>query len=198
MTTSAPTVIFFKESVPQFERELIYGLKSAEAGSFNKLYKMYASSLLGFIMQVVKQQETAEDLLQECFIKISRNIQSYDPDKSRLFTWMLNIARNSAIDHIRRRSSQNEKYTFGLESIGNEIENRFTHYPNTDTIGMKNLVATLSPKHRLIVDMVYFQGYTHSEAAEALDMPLGSIKTSLRYAMLTLRRFFCMPRESAA
>ncbi len=198
MISTAPTADFFKDSVLLIERELIFGLKSGEKNIFNKFYNMYASTLLGVLKQIVKQQETAEDLLQECLIKISRNIESYDPDKSRLFTWILNIARNCAIDHLRKRSSHNQKNTLELESMGKEIENHFSHSFNTDTIGMKNLISSLSPKQRLVIEMIYFKGYTHIEVADELKMPIGSVKTSLRYAVLHLRKIFSIEQKFAA
>lgn len=193
-----PTVDFSKESVLLIERELIFGLKSGEESIFNKFYNMYASTLLGVLKQIVNQQETAEDLLQECFIKISGNIESYDPDKSRLFTWIINIARNCAIDHLRKRSSHNQKNTIGLESMGDEIGNHFSHSFNTDTIGMKNIISALSPKQRLVIEMIYFHGYTHTEVADELNMPIGSVKTSLRYAVLHLRKIFSIKQKFAA
>lgn len=198
MISQSPNIFFFKESVPMVERELINGLKSGKLSTFNKFYEMYAPNLLGVLLHIVRQQETAEDLLQECFIKISGNIESYDPAKSRLYTWILNIARNSAIDHFRRRSYQNQKQTFDIDSIRDEIENRFTHSLNTDTIGMQKLISSLSPKQRLIIDMIYFQGYTHGEVADELNIPIGSVKTSLRNAILSLRKIFCRNQKFAA
>ncbi|RZJ85309.1 MAG: sigma-70 family RNA polymerase sigma factor, partial [Chryseobacterium sp.] len=185
---------FVKDSIPLAERELVCGLKSGKAGAFSNLYDMYSSNLLGFLLHIVKQQETSEDLLQDCFIKISRHIANYDPAKSRLFTWMLNIARNTAIDHIRSRSSQNQKSTFEISSIS-EVENNFTQSLNTDTIGVKNIIAFLSPKQKLIIDMIYFQGYTHTEVSDELNMPIGSVKTSLRSAVLNLRKVFSVNQE---
>lgn len=197
MAKSLP-IDFFKDSIPLAERELVCGLKSCKTGSFSKLYEMYSSNLLGFLLHIVKQQETAEDLLQECFIKFSRHIGSYDTAKSRLFTWMLNIARNTAIDHIRSRSSQKQKSTFEISSISGEVENNYFQSLNTDTIGVKNIIASLSQKQKLIIDMIYFQGYTHTEVAQELNMPIGSVKTSLRSAVLNLRKVFSVDQKFAA
>jgi len=198
MITPVSNRQFFEESVPMTERELIFKLRSGSGDAFNTLYKMYSTALMGVLMQVVKQQETAEDLLQDCFIKINRNFDSYQEGKSRLFTWMLNITRHTAIDHLRRRSSQNQKKTLGLDSVANDIENRFTHNFNTDTIGMKKIIAALEPKHKLMIDMIYFQGFTHAEVSEALNMPIGSVKTSLRYAVLCLRKIFFTEQRTVA
>lgn len=111
---------------------------------------------------------------------------------------MLNLTRNTAIDHLRKRSSQNQKNTFELDGLADEIENNFTDNFNTDTIGMKKIIAALAPKQKLIIDMIYFQGFTHKEVAEELSMPLGSVKTSLRHAVLALRRIFAEEQRPAA
>ena len=171
------------------EKLLINGLRNNELSSFNQLYKMYAPNLMGVIMKIVKQQETAEDLLQEVFLKIKKSLNSYDEQKSRLFTWMLNITRNTALDHLRKKSSKQEKVNLIFEEAAAELENH-AHSYNTDTIGVKNLLQKLSPKQRHILDLSYFKGYTHEEIAEYMNMPLGSVKTSIRQAILKLRVIF--------
>lgn len=171
------------------EDQLVAGLLKNEFWAYNKLYKMYSANLLGAIIKIVNQRETAEDLLQEVFMKIKRFIHLYDKHKSRLFTWMLRISKNTAIDYLRLKSSRSERKNLFIEEIEPELQNH-CQAPNTDVIGMKTLVYQLSSKHRLIVDLAYFQGYTHPEIAELLDMPLGSVKTTIRQAILTLRKSF--------
>lgn len=171
------------------EQKLINGLRNHNMLAFNQLYKMYAHNLLGVIVKIVNQQETAEDLLQDVFLKIKRNIHSYDEDKSRLFTWLLNITRNTAFDHLRKKSSRQQKTNVVLDDAGAEMEN-YAHSPNIDTIGVRKLVDALHPKHKKMLDLSYYQGYTHEEIAELLEMPLGSVKTCIRQAILKLRNIF--------
>ena len=172
------------------EQVLVSQLQQNDCGAFKKLYKMYAANLLGVITLIVKQHETAEDLLQESFLKISRNIASYDENKSRLFTWMLNIARNTAIDHIRKKSTKQENQNVDLEESMTQLNSSFFYSIYTDGIGVKKMTTLLPLKQQLIIDLIYYKGYSHTEAAEKLNMPLGSLKTSLRAAIMLLRKSF--------
>ncbi|WP_316757646.1 RNA polymerase sigma factor [Pedobacter aquatilis] len=157
--------------------------------AFNNLYRNYSANLFGVILKIVNQHETAEDLLQDVFLKIRRSIAFYDSDRGRFFTWMLNIARNTAIDHLRLRSSRNERSHVIYEEVVAELDHHI-HFFNTDTIGLKKLVANLNARQQQILELCYFKGYTHTEISEALDMPLGSVKTAIRMAILELRKAF--------
>jgi len=171
------------------EQVLVEALRKAELPAFNFLYHKYAANLFGVVFKIVNQQETAEDLLQEVFLKIRRNFHSYDERKARLFTWMLNIARNTAIDHLRLRVSRQERTHVAFEQAGVSLD-EYTHSFNIDTIGIKNILNQLSPKHSQMLDLFYYKGYTHPEISELLGLPLGSVKTSIRQAILALRVIF--------
>ncbi|WP_316801543.1 RNA polymerase sigma factor [Pedobacter frigidisoli] len=180
-----------KNSGAEWQEQLMVSqLRQMDCGAFKKLYKMYAANLLGVITLIVKQRETAEDLLQESFLKISKNFSSYDENKSRLFTWMLNIARNTAIDHLRKKSTKQENHHVDLDESMIQLNTKFFYSIYTDGIGIKKITTSLPYKQQLIIDLVYYKGYSHTEAAEKLDMPLGSLKTALRAAILLLRKSF--------
>jgi len=172
------------------EDVLVNGLREGDPKIFRKLYKMYASNLMGIIMHIVKSRETAEDLLQESFIKISKNIHRYDRTKSRLFTWMLNIARNTAIDYLRKLTTKNGMLTNEIEEVAPQIERCHFYCFNADTIGLKRMLDSLPEKQKMLVEMTYFLGYTHVETAEKTGIPIGSIKTSIRAAISFLRKSF--------
>lgn len=171
------------------EQKLIEGLQEQDLQAFNELYRMYASNLFGVILKIVNQRETAEDLLQETFLKIRRHIDSYDEKKSRLFTWMLNISRHTAIDHLRLKSSRQLQSNVIYEDAAKQLS-FYSHSFNTDTVGVKNLLNGLPHRHKQLIDLFYYQGYTHTEIAELLHMPLGSVKTTIRQAILNLRIIF--------
>lgn len=192
LTQPNPKKLIAPSSFLDAEKILVTGLRGNDLPSFNRLYKMYSANLMGVIMKIVNQQETAEDLLQEVFLKIRKSLYTYDETKSRLFTWMLNIARNTALDHLRKRSSKQEKTNVILEDAVQELENH-SHSFNTDTIGIRKLLDKLSLKQKVVLDLAYFQGYTHEEIAQKLDMPVGSVKTCLRLAILKLRAIFGKP-----
>jgi RNA polymerase sigma factor (sigma-70 family) len=154
------------------------------------LYDNYAAALYGVIYRVIRQEEIAEDVLQESFLKIWNNFARYDATKGRLFTWMMNIARNMAIDKVRSKEfSQKQKNRDLSGSVSlPDFESQAAYNP--ETIGLKEMVRKLEPEYREIIDLLYFGGYTQSEAAEKLDIPLGTVKTRSRAAILKLRQQF--------
>lgn len=172
------------------EEELISGLKLQDSSTMKVLCEMYSGALLGVISRVVAQAEVAEDILQETFVKIWNSIGSYDASKGRLFTWMMNIARNLSIDKVRSKDFKNSTKNQDIENNVNFIDEQKKVSFNADTLGLKDLVTNLKPDFKNVLDMVYFKGYTHVEAAEELNLPLGTVKTRIRMAILELRKKF--------
>jgi len=166
------------------EPELVNLLQTGSKEAFNVLYDNYSPTLFGIISRIVNSEETAQDVLQDSFVKIWKNISRYDSSKGRLFTWMLNIARNAAIDASRSKHEKNKIHDDGLlVSIGNEVGSEM----NFDHMGIKEVVTTLKPEHKLIIDYLYMKGYTQEETAGHLNMPLGTVKTRARAAIQYLR-----------
>ncbi|RZK25846.1 MAG: sigma-70 family RNA polymerase sigma factor, partial [Flavobacterium sp.] len=159
--------------------------------AIQQLYKMYAPALMGIIKRIVTFDEIAEDLLQDSFVKIWKSIKMYDSSKGRLFTWMVNVARNLAIDHLRSKATSKSSKTEDIANIPSSlIDSQSQIIINTDAIGVKKLLNVLKSEQKLIVDMIYFQGYTQAQTSEILNMPLGTIKTKLRLAIQRLRQQF--------
>ncbi|WP_442591193.1 RNA polymerase sigma factor [Pedobacter sp. AW31-3R] len=174
----------------QSERELVQEIKAGNNACLYKLYKMYAPSLLGIILKVIKFDDIAEDVLQESFVKIWKSIHKYDPDKGKLFTWMAKVARNTAIDYVRGQACAKCLKTTEIEIATYHVEKHNPVFYNIDTIGLRELINVLPQAQKQIVDLVYFQGYTQLEVSDQLQMPLGSVKSKIRYAILMLRGHF--------
>jgi len=166
------------------EIELVNLLKSKSEEAYNVLYSNYASTLLGIINNIVRSSEASQDVLQNSFVKVWKNIDKYDRSKGTIFTWMLNISRNTAIDYTR---SKHVKYKIQkVDTIVNTLHDR-TENVNHDTIGLKKVVTQLKPEYQQVLDVIYFRGYTQQEASDELDIPLGTIKTRTRSAIIKLR-----------
>jgi RNA polymerase sigma factor (sigma-70 family) len=179
-----------KRKISLSEEELVLALRNREKVAIEALYDMYSSSLYGVISRIIIDTATAEDVLQETFVKIWHSFSSYSTEKGRLFTWMVNIARNLAIDKIRSKDFKNQNKNQELENNVTFIdEQRSTDY-KPELLGIKELVDKLKPEQKLILDLVYFKGYTHVEASDELGVPLGTIKTRLRMAIQQLRTYF--------
>lgn len=175
-------------STPYNEETLILLLRKKNEEAFRYLYDHYAAALYGVVLKVVNEQELANDLLQEVFVKIWNRIDSYDPQKGRLFTWMLHIARNTAIDMLRSRAYQQQEKNQSLESnvhIGNSVQ--MSSAVRVDEIGLKNILNRLSDEQRILIEKAYFKGYTQEEIARELQIPLGTVKTRIRHALQKLR-----------
>jgi RNA polymerase sigma factor (sigma-70 family) len=177
-----------KEQIP--EAELVTLLIQRDKRGMEYLYDNYSSTLYGVVLRIIKAEDVAEEVLQDCFLKFWNKILDYDASKGRLFTWMINIARNLAIDKLR---SKDFKSMARSEDITNttpikDASNSFDFDPNL--IGVKEILEKLNPDQRLLLDLMYFKGYSQSEISEEFNIPLGTVKTRVRAAMIILRNFF--------
>jgi len=184
------TTSLSKKKISLSEEDLIQALRNHEKIAVEALYDMYSASLYGVISRIVIDTPTSEDVLQETFVKIWNSFSNYSTEKGRLFTWMVNIARNLAIDKIRSKDYKNQSKNHELENNVTFIDEQQNTVYKPELMGIKNLVETLKPEQKSILDLVYFKGYTHVEAAEELGIPLGTIKTRLRMAIQELRKHF--------
>lgn len=123
-------------------------------------------------------------------MKIWNNIDKFDTAKGRLYTWMLNLARNTAIDKLRSKGEKMQGKIQTGEDIVYKQEQGLKTEQQTDTIGLKAIVAEMQPEHKTIVELAYFKGYTLDEISKALDIPLGTVKTRMRKAISLLRQHY--------
>lgn len=169
------------------EQELVALLQQRDQKAFSYLYDNYSGALYGIINSIVTIKETANDVLQNVFVNIWRKIESYDATKGRLFTWMLNIARNAAIDEIRSRGYKDSQKNQPLsENVDVNMSAAITP-PTIKDVGLRKVLTTLKSEQRTLVDLSYFQGFTHEEISKALNIPLGTVKTRIRSALIQLR-----------
>lgn len=170
------------------EAELVSLLKQGEEEAYSYLYDHYSAALFGVILRIITVQEEAEDILQEVFIKIYHHIGNYDVSKGRLYTWMLQIARNTAIDTLRSKEFQKTKKIHALdESVNNGIKD-LSSTSNVDYLGLDKVLSTLNEDQRKVINMAYFQGYTQEEISKELGIPLGTVKTRVRNGLIQLRK----------
>jgi RNA polymerase sigma-70 factor, ECF subfamily len=170
------------------DETIIELLRSRNADGVSMLYDKYAGALFGTIFRVVQSKELAEEVLQDTFTKAWRNIDSYDTTKGRLYTWLINIARNTAIDATRAKNYKQQNQP--LDNVVNTIDAQQSTSMNPDTLDIQRLTEKLAPEYKVLIDLIYFQGFTQAEAAEHLAMPLGTVKTRLRAAMAMLKQLF--------
>lgn len=170
------------------EEDLIRLLAAREKQGIEILYDNYSAALYGVIQRIVVSDEIAEEVLQETFLKIWNNFAQYDSSKGRLFTWMVNICRNLAIDKVRSKDFVNQNKNQSIDNAVSLSDHKTSFDP--DLIGVRDIVKKLEPEYRQIIDLLYFKGYSQSEAAEKLNIPLGTVKTRSRAAIQRLRVYF--------
>lgn len=170
------------------EEELVALLKKQDQPAFSYLYDNYAAALNGIITRMVEEPQLAEDILQEAFVKIWNNFGQYDTAKGRLFTWMINITRNLTIDTLRSKGYKKQKKISQDENSVSTYQDRNYNEEKFDTIGVRNQLQKLKPDQKLIVDLAYFNGFTQEEISKELNIPLGTVKTRMRTAIIELRK----------
>jgi RNA polymerase sigma factor (sigma-70 family) len=172
------------------EEELVLALKRNERTAFEFLYDHYSGALFNIISKTLRDEEKAADVLQESFLKIWKNIASYNPEKGRLFTWIMNIARNGAIDAARAEGRKPAMSDIEETAVLNEKDS----YEDSQTVSsdMKAIIDMLRPERKILIDMAYFQGYTHEEISDELSIPLGTVKSRIRTALQELKQYFAV------
>ncbi|HIB48431.1 MAG TPA: sigma-70 family RNA polymerase sigma factor [Flavobacteriaceae bacterium] len=175
--------------------ELIISMQKGDERAFSKLYTMYSEAIYGIIYSIVLDEAIAEEVLQDAFIKIWNNSNSYDITKGRFFTWILNIARNTAIDKTRSKSYKNSKKNLSTTNFVDILQSGDNLNKATNAIGVRKFVEKLKPTCIKIIELLFFKGFTQKDAAENLEMPLGTLKTRNRNCLKDLRLVVLGPQQ---
>lgn len=163
------------------EIPLIHALKEGDKNALYGLYDMYAGSMYGVIIRIVNNQDEANDVLQETFIAIWQKIASYDEKKGRFYTWAYRIAKNLSLNRIRNKKKFIQMEESGVYTMTEEQEEQ------PEWGQLNGLLTQLEPHHQEAIRLVYFSGYTHAEAHQVMDVPLGTFKSYIQQALKRLR-----------
>ncbi len=176
------------QTTAQIDQErLVALLKKQDKEAMHYLYDNYSAALYGAISRIVNDDDVAEEVLNDAFLKIWDKIETYDVKKGRLFTWMLNLCRNLSIDKLRSKEIKKVKKTDDISNNVYNVERENLIHQQEESIGVKELLNNLREEEKLIVDLIYFKGYTQSEVSDEHGIPLGTVKTRLRMALKNLR-----------
>lgn len=181
------TRIVSKKMSTLLEKHIVELLQERDEKAISLLYDNYADTLYGVAYKVVKDEDLAQDIVQESFVKIWKKSDSYDATKAKLFTWLFRITRNTAIDKLRSINTKSDKeiqidvsdvYNLGEQSIRPEF------------IDVKENLDKLEPKYRIVLEALFFEGMTQQEASDELDIPLGTIKSRLKIGLREMRKIY--------
>jgi RNA polymerase sigma-70 factor (ECF subfamily) len=166
---------------------LVQQFQNKNQVAFEKLYNMYSNSIHGVVYNIVRDSDIADELMQDVFIKAWHKADTYSSQKGRFFTWVLNIARNAAIDKTRSKAFRQSKQNLNADYFVDIITSNDNLDSSTDAIGIKKFVTNLGQKCKEVIELLYFKGFTQKEASEELDIPIGTIKTRNRNCIQQLR-----------
>lgn len=161
---------------------IINQVKGGDKAALYTLYDRYSGALYGVIIRICKKEDVAQDLLQETFLKIWKKIDQYDSKKGKFYTWAYRIAKNRALNEVRKTKKliQTEDLSVyedeGLEEVKPDFTTLYGALKNLDT------------HHQRAITLLYFNGLTHREAHEEMGVPLGTFKSYVRQALTKLRK----------
>ena len=162
-------------------------LKDQQA--FAELYRRTSSKLLGVALRILRRQDWAEDVLQESFVNIWHHAQDYTQAKSAPMTWMTSIVRNRSLDWLRRpREETPDDFELMLEYTSDDRPGPLERLADSaDAKRLARCLEQLEPSQRQTIALAFYHGLTHSELAEHLKAPLGTVKTWVRRGLEQLK-----------
>jgi RNA polymerase sigma-70 factor (ECF subfamily) len=170
--------------------ELARRLKARDPNAMADLYDRYGRVTYALIFRIVHNSASAEDLVQETFLRVWNRVHAFDQEKGALGPWILTVARNRAIDYLRSIDGRMAHSAFELDKM--EQPSQFNDFEagilNLDRVRMlRAAFEKLTPNQRVVLELAYYEGLSQSEMAERMKQPLGTVKTWVRTALQALR-----------
>lgn len=173
--------------ISSIEKEIVNLLEQGDKKAITLLYENYADALLGVIKKIITDDNVAQDVLQESFVKIWRYSKKYDASKAKLFTWLYRIAYNTAIDKVRSLKNKSGKEVQLEKSAVYKITSGEL---NQDVLDIKKHLSSLDEKYQIVINALFFEGMTQQEASDELNIPLGTIKSRLKIGLREMRKIY--------
>jgi len=178
--------------------ELVERVAGGDTDALRELYERFGGILFGMALRVVGDRQAAAECTQDAFVSLWRGAAGYDPRRGAVSTWLIAIARNRAVDLVRRRAARPADPHAEVEPP-DESPAAADLVVAAETSGeVATALAELPPPQREVILLAYFHGLSHSEIAERLDVPLGTVKGRARLALDRLRALapaFALERE---
>ncbi len=182
----------------QTDEYLLQEIAKGDSAAFSEFYDRYSRLIYGALLSMLKNKEESKDILQDVFMKVWRRGNTFKPELGSPRNWLIRIAHNMAINHIRSARLRREKASITISDNDTALLLReFELIEDTlldnailrDRKEMLTLAFETLPKDRVnLLDMAFFKGYSHLEISRQLEMPLGTVKTKIRRSLLALRK----------
>lgn len=185
LTTTKTNQQFLEEAF------LLVRISQQDESALGKLYDRYARIIYAFAFKSLENVEESEEIVVDVFAQVWRTAHNYDPEKSRVDTWLFMIARSRVLDRLRKLQRSTKKQTASKEA--------YLQSPNTSPDPIEDVVISerrsvvlaaldqLNPKNRQILELSYYKGLSHQQIAEAMNLPLGTVKSCIRLSLNKLR-----------
>ena len=170
------------------DQKVIAKITYKDKSAFNDLYNQYSQLVYNLAYRILNDREDAEETVQVTFLQIWNNAASYQGDRGAVSTWIINIARSRSIDKLRTLKHRNKNTELDEEKVISAVDpaDAIVQLDEKKEV-LQKAIQDLPEKQRIALEMVYFEGYTHVEAAEKLNEPVGTIKTRIRLGVSKLK-----------
>jgi RNA polymerase sigma factor (sigma-70 family) len=175
------------------DEALLDAIAGGAAWAMESLYQRYSRILYSLAYRMIADHQVAEDLLQDAFISVWKRSTSYSPQVGAARSWLISILHHRAIDYLRKVRRRSNILEAPLEEI--EFEETFAFpdawdeaWRNVKSSQVRAALLQIAPEQRLVIELAYFQGWTHMEIADGTQAPLGTVKARMRLGLLHLKR----------
>jgi RNA polymerase sigma-70 factor (ECF subfamily) len=169
---------------------LVHRLLQRDVGAFEELYERHSRLVYALVLRILQQASTAEEVVQDVFLQLWRNAEQYDRARGPFVHWLVTLARNRALDQLRmkgERQRRREEQTDEPPSMAAAPDYEGALDEKRRATRVRELIAALNPQQRRAIELAYFEGLSHSEIANALKEPLGTVKSWIRNGLLKLK-----------
>jgi RNA polymerase sigma-70 factor (ECF subfamily) len=175
---------------------LLGAVAKGDAAAFERLYDATRSKLYGVLLRILGRPELAEDVMQETYLKVWKMADKFDPAQASPITWMVAIARNRAIDIVRKRKEISIEEEPEAQNVASESPAPLARREMTEELRrLLSCLGKLDPEKQRIVLLAYYSGWSREQLSTKLDIPVNTIKTWLRRSLLEIRE--CMGKVTA-
>jgi RNA polymerase sigma-70 factor (ECF subfamily) len=169
---------------------LVHQLLQRDVDAFEQLYDRHSRIVYALVLRIVQQASTAEEVVQDVFLQLWRNASRYDTRRGPFIPWLMAVARNRALDHLRLKSERQRRREDQTEELPPAIgfpqfEKALDDKRRAERV--RAVMGALNPQQKKVIELAYFEGLSHTEIAETLKEPLGTVKSWIRNGLLRLK-----------